>query len=602
MASIEGYASAMSVAPGDTLNFFVRADQAHSSFTLEVYRRGLSDQLVQTCNGTAFTPGDQDDASLAVSGCGWPAAAGCQIAVPATWASGYYVGKLTSADQVAWVPFVVRAAAPDAASRILVKINDTTAQAYNAWGGRSLYSTPFAPRISFDRPYADLTLYEQYQLPFVQWADAHAVHVEYCSAVDLHTNPRLLENYRLLLSFGHDEYWSWEMRDQVEAFVANGGNVCFFCGNTCYWQIRFDFSNSGRIMMCYKETDIGFPDPSRQDPQRITVRWAEAPLLRPENSMTGVGYRNGAGWWNDPIDPAKRYRGYTAANTAHWVFRGTGLSDGDEFGKGTSVDNTVIGYETDAALITPGSAPPTVLGSDGTPKNFVVLATADLTDWAAGGQAGHATMGMYQRGGTAFTAGTVNWAGGLSLDTGWTPVDQITVNLLRGLADTTPPGLELANAGFEQWANSLPIGWTLDGAGTVSAEAAAPDPNFANVRNDGGGHFSLKVDATAGETWISQPGLQCAGGRIYGVGCWAKAYAPGATIRLQSTDTWTDFVTAAHSGSGNWEYLFAAAPAPGATGLVPARVKIQVAAGGQAWFDGAVAVAIPGHPDWIDRR
>ena len=163
--------------------------------------------------------------------------------------------------------------------------------------------------------------------------------VEYCSAVDLHTNPGLLENYRLLLSFGHDEYWSWEMRDQVETFIANGGNVCFFCGNTCYWQIRFDFSSGGRIMMCYKETDIGFPDPDRQDPQRITVRWAEAPLLRPENSMTGVAYRNGAGWWNDPIDLAKRDRGYTVTNAAHWVFQGTGLSDGDVFGKGTSVDD-----------------------------------------------------------------------------------------------------------------------------------------------------------------------------------------------------------------------------------------------------------------------
>src|SRR5579872_897937 len=602
MATIEGYASATSAAPGDTVTFSVRADQAHSSFTLEIYRRGLADQLVQTCNGTAFTPGDQDDASLAVGGCGWPPAAGCQITVPPGWTSGYYVGKITSADQVAWIPFVVRAAVPGAKSKILVKLNDTTAQAYNAWGGRSLYSTPFAPRISFDRPYADLTLYEQYQVPFLQWADAHAPEVEYCSAVDLHTNARLLETYGLLLSFGHDEYWSWEMRDQAETFIANGGNVCFFCGNTCYWQIRFDFSNDGRIMMCYKETDIGVPDPDRQDPQRITVRWAEAPLLRPENSMTGVGYRNGAGWWNDPIDPAKRYRGYTVTNAAHWVFRGTGLANGDEFGKGTSVDDTVIGYETDAALIAPGRTPPIVLGTDGTPKNFVVLATADLTDWAAGGQAGHATMGLYQRGGTAFTAGTVNWAGGLSADGTWTSVDQITSNLLHELAGTGAPGLEIANAGFEQWTNALLIGWALEGAGGVSAEAAAPDATFANVRNDGGGHFSVKVDASAGETWISQPGMQCAAGRTYGVGCWAKAYAPGATIRLQTTDTWVDFVTVAHSGNGNWEYLFAVGSAQNESGLFPARVKIQVAAGVQAWFDGVAVVAIPSHPDWIDRR
>jgi len=398
------------------------------------------------------------------------------------------------------------------------------------------------------------------------------------------------------------------IRDR-ETFIANGGNVCFFCGNTCYWQVRFDFINGGRIMMCYKETDTGInpehiTDPDRQDPQRITVRWYEAPVLRPENSLTGVSYRNGAGMWDPhPIVPSQRYRGYTVTNAAHWIFRGTGVSDGDEIGKGTSVDNTILGYETDAARIAPGSTPPRVLGDDGTPKNFVVLATADLSDWTPpDAQAGHATMGLYQRHGTVFTAGTVNWAAGLSLDATWTPVDQITKNLLRGLSGTCPPGLEIANSGFEQWANSLPIGWTLDGAGHVSAEGAAPDVNFNNVRNDGGGHFSLKVDASAGETWISQPGILCAAEITYGVGCWAKAYAPGATIRLQTTDTWVDFVTAAHSGSGNWEYLFAVGSAQGAKPVFPARVKIQVVHGLHAWFDGIVVVEVPGHPDWVDRR
>ena len=609
MATIEGYASVASAAPGDTVNFCVRADQAHRRFTLEIYRRGLTDRLVQTGNGSAFSPGGQDDARLAVGGCSWPAAPECQITVPPTWTGGYYVGKITSADQVAWIPFIVRTAAPGTRSKILVKINDTTTQAYNAWGGRSLYSNPFAPRISFDRPYADLSLYENYQLPFLRWAEANGFELEYCSAVDLHTNPRLLENYRLLLSCGHDEYWSWEMRDQVETFIANGGNVCFFCGNTCYWQVRFDFTNGGRIMVCYKETDAGInlsriPDPDRQDPQRITVRWYEAPVLRPENALTGVSYRNGAGMWDPhPIVPSQRYRGYKVTNAAHWIFRGTGVSDGDEFGKGTSVDNTILGYETDAARIAPGTTPPRVLGDDGTPKNFVVLATADLSDWTPpDAQAGHATMGVYQRHGTVFTAGTVNWAGGLSLDATWTPVDQITKNLLLGLSGTYPPGLEIANSGFEQWANSLPVGWTLDGAGHVSAEGAAPDANFNNIRNDGGGHFSLNVDASAGETWISQPGILCAAEITYGVGCWAKAYAPGATIRLQTTDTWVDFVTAIHSGSGNWEYLFAVGSAQGAKPVFPARVKIQVARGLQAWFDGIVVVEIPDHPDWVDRR
>ena len=42
-------------------------------------------------------------------------------------------------------------------------------------------------------------------------------------------------------------------------------------------------------------------------------------------------------------------------------------------------------------------------------------------------------MGIYQRNGTVFTAATINWAGGLSLDGGWRAVDQITRNVLTRL-------------------------------------------------------------------------------------------------------------------------------------------------------------------------
>ena len=91
-----------------------------------------------------------------------------QVTIPSNWTSGYYVGKIIAGNQVAWIPFVVRTASSGGRSNVLVKINDTTTQAYNAWGGRSLYSSPFAPRLSFDRPYADLSLYENYQLPFLR--------------------------------------------------------------------------------------------------------------------------------------------------------------------------------------------------------------------------------------------------------------------------------------------------------------------------------------------------------------------------------------------------------------------------------------------------
>jgi len=46
---------------------------------------------------------------------------------------------------------------------------------------------------------------------------------------------------------------------------------------------------------------------------------------RPEAALTGVSYRHGGGWWSGPREP----HGYTVAHAGHWVWAGTGVSDGD---------------------------------------------------------------------------------------------------------------------------------------------------------------------------------------------------------------------------------------------------------------------------------
>ncbi|GAC1614553.1 MAG: hypothetical protein NVS4B5_03350 [Vulcanimicrobiaceae bacterium] len=584
-ASIEGYASVPSAMPGEAIDFHVRASASrYAQFSLQIVRRGVSDDVLDTREGVAFVSTSEDDARLAAEGCDWPAVASCRIVVPADWRSGYYVAKLIAAERTAAIPFFVRSASPGSTSRVLVKMSDATAQAYTAWGGRSFYTTPHAPRISYARPYDDMDLFERYQLPFLRWAETSGIALDICSSLDLHRDPRLLEPYRLLVSLGHDEYWSLEMRDQVEAFIASGGNVAFLSANTCYWQVRFDFTGGRRIMICYKETENKPPDPERDDLRRVTVRWFEPPIVRPENRMTGVSYRNGAGWWIDPLVPATRFRGYTVASDGHWVYRGTGLRAGDVFGNGTSVDDTILGYETDAALITPGSRPPTVTGADGTPRDFAVLATADLRDWAAHGQGGAATMGSFQHNGIVFTAGTVNWAGGLTAGGGSSVVDTMTKNILQVLVRERAGLIAMANASFDDWANAVPVGWILDGAGAVSAEATDSDFRNNQARFSDGGRAHLKVDAMRGETWLSHSDLTVDGRKTYGAGCWVKARARGATIRLQTTDTWTDFALAEHSGSGDWEYVFARGSADRDDTSVPARVKIQVSSGVQAVF------------------
>ena len=78
------------------------------------------------------------------------------------------------------------------------------------------------------------------ELPFVRWAEAAGYELDYACNADLETVPGLLDGRRLYLSVGHDEYWSWGMRDAVEQFVAGGGNAMFLSGNTSFWQVRHD--------------------------------------------------------------------------------------------------------------------------------------------------------------------------------------------------------------------------------------------------------------------------------------------------------------------------------------------------------------------------
>jgi N,N-dimethylformamidase beta subunit-like, C-terminal len=433
-AAIEGYASHTSVVAGDFIDFHVRADDAHRHFTIDIIRRGHEDTHVANAAGEAFVPGPQNDGDLAIHGCAWPPALGVRTTIPPEWKSGYYVARLSSGNASAGIPFIVRSATPGDTAPILLKMSDTTVQAYNTWGDRSFYAG-FSPNISFDRPYQSVPNFEKYQRPFLAWAELHGFELDYCSSLDLHSNPDLLSPYRLLISIGHDEYWSKEMRDHAEQFIEDGGNVCFFSANTCYWNTRLDLGNGRRIMTCYKESEnappkiVRPPDPQR-DPERLTIRWYEPPVNRPENHLTGVSFRNGAGWFDGSPPTASRFQGYSATDTSHWVYEGSGLKNGDIFGHGTSEETTVLGYETDAAELIPGSNPPRVTGHDGTPTDFHVLATANLHDWH--GQGGHATMGMYQRNGTVFTAATINWAAGLAPDS-HPPVGAITGNLLRRL-------------------------------------------------------------------------------------------------------------------------------------------------------------------------
>jgi hypothetical protein len=155
---------------------------------------------------------------------------------------------------------------------------------------------------------------------------------------------------------------------------------------------------------------------------------------RPENTSIGVSFRNGG---ERDRDDHPLPVGYRVQHADHWLYRHTGLQDGDEFG--ARADEYLIGYECDGAEFDRADLragrPVRPTGADGTPDDFTILAVGDTRPSGWGFGNGAATMGIFERGGTVFNAATTDWA--RVLTAGTTPVvDQITRNVLDRLAES----------------------------------------------------------------------------------------------------------------------------------------------------------------------
>ena len=150
------------------------------------------------------------------------------------------------------IVFVVRNDA--STSDMLFQTSDTTWQAYNDYGGNSLYEGSPAGRaykVSYNRPFdtnaetpEDFVWNAEY--PMVRFLEANGYDVSYTTGIDTDRRGNLITNHKTFLSVGHDEYWSGGQRANVEAARAAGVNLAFFSGNEVFWKTRWENSIAGR--------------------------------------------------------------------------------------------------------------------------------------------------------------------------------------------------------------------------------------------------------------------------------------------------------------------------------------------------------------------
>ena len=453
---LEGFASSGSVLPGETIAFHVNS--RIGPFTIRIVRQGESEIPMADVHDVQWSPVPYPIGRLDYrDGPAWPPAA--ELVIPADWPSGLYLARLDGVDQPvsATIPFVVRAVEPGAQSSILVMIPDTTYEAYNFWGGRSLYGyrsdigtggplliwsygsrsdepdlrqQPRAFRVSSRRPGAvdagTWPRWQHWEVPLFRWLARQGIDVEVCTATDVHRDhleqTGMLGRCGLVVSIGHDEYWSKEMRDNVEGFTQAGGNVVFLSGNVCWFQIRLDLDTGQQI--CYK--DATFDPLASSDPARTTVNWFDHPVCRAETALTGLS-------WLNPQNPSALY---WVREPDHWVFNGVDDISRSFFGlyRDGEILATVVGNETDRYQ-SAGDDP----CRPRSPEGFLVLAETgafkeENNQTVLDKSLAACTMGLWSNGaGQVFTAATLNWSLGLSQGDSWTAIDQITLNVLRTL-------------------------------------------------------------------------------------------------------------------------------------------------------------------------
>ncbi len=336
---IWGYSDRVSAVRGDVVTLFV--DPPPVPYRVELYRMGyyggLGARLVWQSSTVAGGPA-QPPSTVApgtnMVECHWQPT--MRVGIDATWPPGAYLFKLTGTDNgmsAGYIPLCVRDDESTASFAVMHSV--TTWQAYNAYGGRSLYVGPGTVRVgetgtanrsrvvSFDRPYdqrgwgaPDFTGNEY---PLIYLAESLGLDVTYFTDVDLHESPGRLLRHRGLFSLGHDEYWSSAMRDGASEAVAQGVNLAFLGANAVYRHIRLEPSPLGvdRHQVCYK-TDLEKEDPLwGNDPAEVTSNWPDGPVPRPEQELVGSQYAD--------VDAMADM---VVADAGSWIFSGTGVVDG----------------------------------------------------------------------------------------------------------------------------------------------------------------------------------------------------------------------------------------------------------------------------------
>jgi Domain of unknown function (DUF4082)/Bacterial Ig-like domain/Bacterial Ig domain len=569
--TIQGFADPFSVNLGGTINF--KIESPASSYEIDIYRMGYyggdGARLITSITDPSITvsqdqPTCNSNTSTGLVDCSnWGVSA--SWTVPTNLVSGVYFADIVRTDGTSdanQIPFVVRD--DSSHSDILFETDDATWEAYNDWGGYSLYTGDAtatldrptnldpgrAEQVSYDRPFAtrfdtpygqDFFFYAEF--PMIEFLEENGYNVSYIDqgTVASSQGASLIEQHKVLLKSGHDEYWSAPEVANVTAARNAGVNLAFFTANESYWETRWAPDAAGeanRTLITYKESvDSAVTDP--EGPSVWTGEWADPRFsppgnALPQNSLTGQIWTVNEG--TSAITVPSQY-----AALRFW--RNTAVANLQP-GQSVTLAPETLGYEWDQDVDN-GYRPAGEFDLSSTTVNAPQVVTDYQEDLAAETLTANLTLYRASSGALVFEAGTVQWAWGLNSnhDGDAEPaadpnMQQATINLLADMGNVQPVTLMSGLVQATESTDTTPPTSTITSpaAGATIANGSAVTVSGTATDSGGGVVAGVEISTDGGSTWHPVTSMSPAAVTVTWSYTWTATGDGPVTIETRATD------------------------------------------------------------------
>ena len=421
-----------------------------------------------------FHDDDLEDAGWAVD---------FELSVPESLRSGFYAARLRAGEDEDYLPFFVRPPPGRPSASIVLLVPTATYLAYanknemvgrvqpsDQWqdqyvldhhlrglydvhsdGSGVCYSSWLRPLVNMRPKYNQYWLHEGKGAPhllnadlhLVDWLESRGFRYDVVTDEDLHLEgAELLSPYRVMLTGSHPEYWSAQMLDTLEAYLAGGGRVMYLGGNGFYWVTSYDAQRPHVIeVRRWRGTGTWEAEPGELH-HNTTGEYGSLWRYRGRTPqrVLGVGFSA----YGD--SHSRPYTLQPDSSNPRAAFILDGIGEGEIIGDFGLVMGAAGGYEVDRADVGLGTPPHALVlaTTSGFTENYKqVIEELVVNDSRRAGAQGSPVRGDMvffegPHGSAVFSTGSIAWCGSLSHNDYDNNVSRITENVLRRFDSEEP--------------------------------------------------------------------------------------------------------------------------------------------------------------------